>query len=68
MILQMVFGMTLNPLSMYLRFGRRILVALLSNEPDAAIRVPSLEEIREFMDIIKQKHPLLMEFGAQWTG
>ena len=35
MVLQMIFGMTANLVSMYLRFGRRILIAVLKKEPDA---------------------------------
>jgi hypothetical protein len=35
MVLQMIFGMTANSVSMYLRFGRRILIAVLKKEPDA---------------------------------
>ena len=41
MILSMVFSMTSTPLSLYIRFARRILSAVLSREADAAIRVPT---------------------------
>lgn len=58
-ILQMIFGLTLNPVSMYLRFGRRILITVLRKEPDTAIKVPSIDTIRQYQNIIRQRHPLL---------
>jgi hypothetical protein len=39
-VLQLIFGMTATPVSMYLRFGRRILIQVLQSEPDAAIKIP----------------------------
>jgi DDE superfamily endonuclease len=59
MILQMIFGLTLNPVSMYLRFGRRIVIEVLSKEPETVIKVPSIDKIRQYQDIIRQRHPLL---------
>ena len=54
MIVEIVFGMTANPVSMYLRFGRRILIAILVKEPDAGIKMPSLETIQDMKDAIRQ--------------
>ena len=61
MILEMVFGMIANPhlVSMYLRFGRRISIAILVKELDARIKMPSLETIQDVKDAIRQRHPLL---------
>jgi hypothetical protein len=54
MALQIIFGVTAVPVSLYLRFSRRILIEVLTKEPDAAIRVPNLETIRGYMDVISQ--------------
>ena len=59
MVLQIIFGMTGTPVSMYLRFGRQILIEVLKAEPLAAIKTPSIEMIRTFQDVISQKHPAL---------
>ena len=59
MILQIIFGMTSAPISLYLRFGRRILIEVLNNEPDAAIRLPDLETIRAHQDAVRLRHPIL---------
>ena len=57
--LQMIFGITGTPLSLYLRFGRRILVAMLQKEPDTAIRLPSNDEIEDYKKVIAERHPSL---------
>jgi hypothetical protein len=59
MVLQIIFGMTGTPLSTYLRFGRRILIEVLKAEPLAAIKKPSIDMIRTFQEVIRQKHPAL---------
>jgi hypothetical protein len=58
-VLQMIFGMTMTNLSTYLRFGRRIVIEVLKNDPMAAIRLPSSDEIHRFMNAISEKHPNL---------
>ena len=63
----LIFGMTGSSVSMYLRFGRRLVIHILSKEPDAAICVPSAKKIREYQAAIVLKHPSLMQCGAQWT-
>ena len=45
------FGLTQNPVSVYLRFGRRILISVLSSEPDAQIKVPYIETLQEPVSI-----------------
>jgi hypothetical protein len=60
MVLQIIFGMTAAvPVSLLLRFLRRILIEVLTKDPDAAIRVPNLETIRGYIDVISQRHPTL---------
>jgi hypothetical protein len=58
-VFQIIFGMTGTPVSMYLRFGRRILNEVLDAEPFAAIKMPSIEMIRTLQEVIRQKHPAL---------
>ena len=53
MVLQIIFGMTGTSVSMYLRFGRRILIEVLKAEPRASIKTSSMiEMIHTFQDII----------------
>jgi hypothetical protein len=59
MVLQIIFGMTATSVSLYLRFGRRILIEALKGEPLAAIKVPSIESIRTYQAAIMEKHPAL---------
>ena len=59
MVLQMIFGLTLNPVSMFLRFGRQILIAVLGREPESVIKVPSIDSIRHDQGVIRGRHPLL---------
>jgi hypothetical protein len=68
MVLQMLFGMTSNQVSSYLRFGRRLLIVLLVNEPDAAIRLPSVHNIREYQEVIERRHPLLRDVWCSMDG
>jgi hypothetical protein len=58
MVLQIVFGITLTPVSLYLQFGC-ILIEVLTKEPDAAIRVPNVKMIHTYMDAICCRHPIL---------
>ena len=55
--LQLIFGLTETSVSIYLRFGRRLLVNVLSSCPDAAICIPSAEKIKEYQEAISKKHP-----------
>jgi hypothetical protein len=41
MALQLIFGMTMTPVSKYLQFARRILVRVLVNDQYARIRLPT---------------------------
>ncbi|KAI2499726.1 hypothetical protein MHU86_14738 [Fragilaria crotonensis] len=56
MVLQItIFGMTATSVSLYLRFGRRILVEVLKNEPLSAIGIPSIENIRTYQAVIRSQ-------------
>jgi len=59
MVLQIIFGITGTPVSVYLRFGRRTLIKILKDEPDARILIPGIEKIREYQAAINERHPNL---------
>jgi hypothetical protein len=68
MVLQMIFGMTATPLSMYLRFGRRILIKVLQNHPYARIQIPTDEQIGFYKRRIQERHPALQDVWCTMDG
>ena len=67
-VLQIMFGMTETPVSTYLRFGRRILIKILKNEDDAAIRMPTAEEMEHYKRAIQDRHPILEGVWCSMDG
>ena len=55
----LLFGLTRSPALKFLKFGRRILVKVLRSIPGAAIRMPSIGDIRIFQQIIANRFPSL---------
>ena len=47
-VLQLVFGLTYSNLSVYLRFGIRLMVETFKNDPLARVAIPSGEDIELF--------------------
>ena len=68
MHLQMCFGMTMTNLAMYLRFGRRIIVEILSRNKFAKIALPSPEKIEQYKTIIQSRYPLLEDVWTAMDG
>jgi hypothetical protein len=66
--LQMIFGMTATPISMYLRFGRRILIKILFRHPAAMVCIPTVEKIREYCAAIQARHSLLKDVWCTMDG
>ena len=66
--LQVIFGMTANPVSVWLRFGRRLLVKVLQNHPDAEVRMPTRSEIASFKAVIREKYPVLKNVWGAMDG
>lgn len=66
--LQLIFGMTQTPLSLYLRFGRRIIVNVLKRHPYSAVKVPSEDKIKEYIQSIEERHPLLKDVWCTMDG
>ena len=58
-VLQMLFSMSITSVSMYLHFGRRLLIKVLKNDKDARIEVPDKDKIKEYQTIIAKKYPPL---------
>jgi hypothetical protein len=59
MVLQMIFGMKANSVSMYLPFGHWILIAVLKKEQDVQIQVPDAETIRHYQRLVANRPPIL---------
>ncbi len=68
MNVQLIFGMTMTNLSMYLHFGHCIVIHVLKNDTCASITVPSKEKIIEYKAAINRNIQSLRMFGPQWTG
>ena len=64
----MIFGMSSTPISLYLRFARRILINILSQHPEAKIEVPNEEKIKEYQRVIAEKHPSLAGVWCTMDG
>jgi DDE superfamily endonuclease len=68
MLLQIIFGLTGTPISMYIRFARRILIKVLQAEDDAAIKLPSDKKVEEYKAAIANRHPLLQNVWCSMDG
>jgi hypothetical protein len=68
MVLQIIFGMTASLLSMWVRFGRRLLVRVLRNHPNARVKMPNGEEIASFCQAISVKYPSLTNVWGSMDG
>ncbi len=58
-VLQLVFGLTLTNLSVYLRFGIRLMVETFKNDLLARVDIPCNEDIESFKVAFAERHPLL---------
>ena len=77
MSLQLIFGMTYTPLSTYIRYERRILIAILKQD-EAKIKLPSINqycsvffsivEVATYQGAIKRKYPMLEEVWCTMDG
>ena len=59
--LAVAFGSTGTRVPVYLRFGMRILVAILKADPKSEVRMPDAAKIALFKETITAKHSLLVE-------
>jgi DDE superfamily endonuclease len=66
--LQLIFGLTSCPLSMHLRFARRIIVKILLRHPDAHVKMPTTTEVGLFASAINEKYPSLRDVWGAMDG
>ena len=55
------FGITHTPGSLWLRFGRAVLVSLLRSHPKARVQMPTDEIVVEYKEAVAEKYPRLKE-------
>ncbi len=67
-MLSLLFGVTHAVVSVFLRFGRRILIQILRKHEQARVKMPSGEEIESFKGAIKLKYPLLENVWCMADG
>ena len=67
-VLQLVFGLTYTNLSVYLRFGFRLIVETFHDDPLARVSIPSAEAINEYMAAFGARHSLLDDCWATMDG
>ena len=67
-ILQGWFGFTSMHLNIWRWFGRRILLKILCNHPDAMVRFPTDEEIATQIEIVTLRHKLLKNVYCTMDG
>ena len=66
--LSMIFGMTGTPVSVWIRFGMRILVYLFMHDDAARVRLPTVHEIEEYKNSIQRNFPALQNCYAVCDG
>ena len=66
--LQMLFGLTPGPLSNWLRFTMRILITVLGTVEEAQVKLPTHNELVDFVTVITDKYPLLLCVWAAMDG
>lgn len=64
----MLFGVIKTVGSLWIRFGRRLLLKILWGIPSSRVRMPSLGDIRIFQDIINSRYPTLQDVWFVMDG
>jgi hypothetical protein len=67
-VLQIIFGITAGRLSLWLRFGRRLLLKMLRSDPLAIVSMPTADEIESFVSAISAKYPALTNCWGAMDG
>lgn len=67
-VLQIIFGLTASRLSHWLRFGRRMLLKVLSEDPLAIPTMPTDDEVDDFVSCITEKYPALTNCWGAMDG
>lgn len=58
-VLSALFGLTHTPVSMWLKFGRRVLLFCIKNHAAARVRMPTPEKVAEYKAMIRNLYPRL---------
>ena len=67
-VLQLVFGLTYSNLSVYLRFGMRIIVETFRHNPLARVSITLAEEIETFKAALMSNTHFCLIAGPQWMA
>jgi hypothetical protein len=67
-VLQIIFGVTASSLSLWLRFGRRMLIKALWSNELAVVALPTAEELQGFVAAVTRKYPALQDCWGAMDG
>ena len=67
-MLSMMFGITSSGISLYIRFGRRLMIEVLRREESAKVKIPSDEKICEYKECVRYRHPKLSNVWMTMDG
>jgi len=66
--LQVIFGMTASNISKWLRFSKRVLLLTLLQIEEAKIKMPTIQQVRVFKEVIRGKYPSLVHCWGALDG
>ena len=66
--LAMIFGQTKTPMYKWLLFSKKVLLHVLSRDPDAKVQLPSISEVKFFQEVIGAKYPRCANVWAAADG
>ena len=61
MNLSLLFGHPFSPLYTWLKFSRKVLLHVLSRDPDSQVRLPTVDNVRFYQAAIGEKYPLCVD-------
>ena len=67
-LLALVFGQTSTPLYKWLKFGRCILLSILTQDPESKISKPTVENVIEYSEAIHARYDLLQNVWGALDG
>ena len=66
--LAVMFGQTSTPMYNWLKFGRRVLLHVLSRTPEAQVKLPTPEEVASFKEAVADKYPFCPDVWGAADG
>ena len=67
-LLQVIFGLSRTGVEVYLRFGKRLLIKLLSRDVNSKIGTPNRCRVESYMEAVREMHPALEGVGLSMDG